>query len=405
MNWSSERSCSSSADVELLENLLGVHGLRFAHAAAYGSPHDGDDASRGPSSGSHRRSCVERATHDALHALARVRARARVRRLRRAVALVDRRPRGLLGLDLGVLRRPGELRARCSPTRSMPGAEWFTGAELSYPEHIFRDRPGDRVAIRHASELRELGEWTWDELREQTARVAAGLKAMGVERGDRVVAYMPNIPETIAAFLATASLGAVWSSCSPDFGARSVVDRFAQIEPKVLLDGRRLPLRRQGPRPQRADRARAGRDAVARAHGDARLPRRGRRRLGRGFPPTDEAARVRARAVRPPAVGPLLLGHDRPAEGDRALAGRDPARAPQEAEPARRRAGGRPRLLVHHDRLDDVELPRRRAAHGRLDRALRRQPRHARHGRAVGPRRGDRHDLLRHQRRATSPPA
>jgi acetoacetyl-CoA synthetase len=118
---------------------------------------------------------------------------------------------------------------------SMPGAKWFTGAEVSYPEHIFRDKPGDRVAIRHASELREPGEWTWDELREQTARVAAGLRAMGVGRGDRVVAYMPNIPETIAAFLATASLGAVWSSCSPDFGARSVVDRFAQIEPKVLL--------------------------------------------------------------------------------------------------------------------------------------------------------------------------
>ncbi|MDQ1741475.1 MAG: acetoacetyl-CoA synthetase [Pseudonocardiales bacterium] len=118
---------------------------------------------------------------------------------------------------------------------SMPGATWFTGAELSYPEHLFRDKPGDRVAIRHASEVRELGEWTWEELREQTARVAAGLRSMGVERGDRVVAYMPNIPETIAAFLATASLGAVWSSCSPDFGARSVVDRFAQIEPKVLL--------------------------------------------------------------------------------------------------------------------------------------------------------------------------
>src|SRR5215210_2767846 len=118
---------------------------------------------------------------------------------------------------------------------SMPGAKWFTGAEVSYPEHLFRDKPGDRVALRHASELRELGEWTWDELREHTARIAAGLRALGVERGDRVVAYMPNIPETIAAFLATASLGAVWSSCSPDFGARSVVDRFAQIEPKVLL--------------------------------------------------------------------------------------------------------------------------------------------------------------------------
>src|SRR5918997_374956 len=121
------------------------------------------------------------------------------------------------------------------PDGSMPGAKWFSGAELSYAEHVFRDRPGDRVAIRHASELRELGEWTWAELRTQTARIAAGLRGMGVERGDRVVAYMPNIPETAAAFYAVASLGAVWSSCSPDFGARSVVDRFAQIEPKVLL--------------------------------------------------------------------------------------------------------------------------------------------------------------------------
>ena len=77
------------------------------------------------------------------------------------------------------------------------------------------------MALRHASELRDPGEWTWDELRAQTARVRAGLQAMGIERGDRVVAYMPNIPETIAAFFATASLGAVWSSCSPDFGARS----------------------------------------------------------------------------------------------------------------------------------------------------------------------------------------
>ena len=121
------------------------------------------------------------------------------------------------------------------PDGSMPGATWFSGAEISYPEHIYRDKPGDRVAIRHASELRDPGEWTWDELRAQTARIRAGLREMGIERGDRVVAYMPNIPETLAAFHAVASLGAVWSSCSPDFGARSVIDRFAQIEPKVLL--------------------------------------------------------------------------------------------------------------------------------------------------------------------------
>src|SRR4051812_33861225 len=119
--------------------------------------------------------------------------------------------------------------------REMPGAEWFPGVTLSYAKHIFRGKDGDAVAIRHASELRELGEWTWDQLRTETARIAAGLRRLGVTRGDRVVAYMPNIPETVAAFLACASIGATWSSASPDFGARSVVDRFAQIEPKVLL--------------------------------------------------------------------------------------------------------------------------------------------------------------------------
>jgi acetoacetyl-CoA synthetase len=120
-------------------------------------------------------------------------------------------------------------------SREMPGVEWFPGAQLSYARHVFRGKDDAEVAIRHASELRGLGEWTWGELRDRTARIATGLRRLGVAEGDRVVAYMPNIPETIAAFLACASIGATWSSCSPDFGARSVVDRFAQIEPKVLL--------------------------------------------------------------------------------------------------------------------------------------------------------------------------
>jgi acetoacetyl-CoA synthetase len=119
--------------------------------------------------------------------------------------------------------------------REMPGAQWFAGATLSYPEHILRGRDDAAVAIRHASELRPLAETTWGDLHTLAARIQAGLRDLGVGRGDRVVAYMPNIPETIAAFLAVAGLGAIWSSCSPDFGARSVIDRFAQIEPKVLL--------------------------------------------------------------------------------------------------------------------------------------------------------------------------
>ena len=108
--------------------------------------------------------------------------------------------------------------------------------------------------------------------------------------------------------------------------------------------------------------------------------------------------RLRAGPVRPSALGPLLVGDHRPAEGDRPGPRRDPARAPEEAPPARRRAGGRPRLLVHDHRLDDVELPRRGAADARLDRPLRRQPGPPGHGRALGPRRASRDHLLRHQR-------
>src|SRR3954467_3113334 len=126
-------------------------------------------------------------------------------------------------------------------SREMPGAQWFPNTSLNYAEHVFAGKRDEEVAILHASELRELGELSWGELRRQVAAVAAGLRALGVERVDRVVAYIPNLPEAVVAFLATASLGAVWSSCSPDFGPASVVDRFAQIEPKVLfaVDGYR----------------------------------------------------------------------------------------------------------------------------------------------------------------------
>jgi acetoacetyl-CoA synthetase len=120
-------------------------------------------------------------------------------------------------------------------SREMPGAEWFPGARLNFAEHVLRPRVDGDVAIRHASELRPLDSATQGELREQVAQLAEGLRSLGVGIGDRVVAYLPNIPEAVAAQLACASIGAIWSSCSPDFGARSVIDRFAQIEPRVLL--------------------------------------------------------------------------------------------------------------------------------------------------------------------------
>jgi acetoacetyl-CoA synthetase len=121
-------------------------------------------------------------------------------------------------------------------SREMPGAEWFAGARLNYAEHLIgRDEDRDRVAVIAESQTREPSQLTFGELREQVAAARAGLLALGVGPGDRVVAYLPNIPETLVAFIAAASLGAIWAACAPEFGARSVIDRFAQIEPKVLL--------------------------------------------------------------------------------------------------------------------------------------------------------------------------
>ncbi|GAC1518730.1 MAG: acetoacetate--CoA ligase [Thermoleophilaceae bacterium] len=124
---------------------------------------------------------------------------------------------------------------RVLASSQMPGADWFRGAQLNYAEHVFRGKADDTVALIHRSEARELAETTWGELSDQVARAAAGMRSLGVERGDRVAAYMPNIAETVVAFLAVASIGAIWSSAAPEFGASSVIDRFAQIEPKLLI--------------------------------------------------------------------------------------------------------------------------------------------------------------------------
>ena len=121
--------------------------------------------------------------------------------------------------------------------REMPGARWFPGATLNYAENVLR-MPGraddDLVVIAH-SQTRAPVTLTAAELREQVRRARAGLRRLGVRRGDRVAAYAPNIPETYVLMLATASLGAVFSSCAPEFGTRSVTDRWQQIEPKVLV--------------------------------------------------------------------------------------------------------------------------------------------------------------------------
>lgn len=130
---------------------------------------------------------------------------------------------------------------RVLASRKMPGAEWFPGARLNYAQHVLRqERPGTN-AVMFLSESTPLAGMPWEEFAGQVRILATRLRALGIRPGDRVVAYMPNIPQTIIAMLATTSIGALWSSCSPDFGSRGVLDRFAQLAPKVLfcVDGYR----------------------------------------------------------------------------------------------------------------------------------------------------------------------
>jgi acetoacetyl-CoA synthetase len=116
----------------------------------------------------------------------------------------------------------------------MPGARWFHGTRLNFAENLLRG-PDAEPALVFRNERSQRRELSWRELRAEVARVAAGLRAEGIGPGDRVAGYLPNLPETAIAMLATASVGATWTSCSPDFGIRGVLDRFGQVEPKVLF--------------------------------------------------------------------------------------------------------------------------------------------------------------------------
>jgi acetoacetyl-CoA synthetase len=118
--------------------------------------------------------------------------------------------------------------------KKMPGAKWFPGSRLNFTENLLRFRD-DQTALVFRGEDRVTRKMTYAELYDETARVARSLKSAGIQSGDRVAGFMPNMPETIIAMLAAASIGATWSSCSPDFGTKGVLDRFGQIEPKVLF--------------------------------------------------------------------------------------------------------------------------------------------------------------------------
>ncbi|WP_026756968.1 acetoacetate--CoA ligase [Sediminimonas qiaohouensis] len=119
--------------------------------------------------------------------------------------------------------------------REMPGAEWFPGARLNYAAQVMRHVRPDRAAIIHQAEDGTTTELSWQQMQAEVSGLASALRDMGVHPGDRVVGYLPNTPQTVVAFLAAASVGAVWSLCAPDMGAATVLDRFRQIDPKVIF--------------------------------------------------------------------------------------------------------------------------------------------------------------------------
>lgn len=129
--------------------------------------------------------------------------------------------------------------------RVMPGAKWFTGARVNYAEHLLRHEAraaAGEVAIHHLSENRALATVSWQELGARVRKLATRLRALGIRPGDRVVSYMPNVPETTVAMIAALAVGAVWSSAAPEFGTKTVTERFAQIEPSLIFvcDGYRF---------------------------------------------------------------------------------------------------------------------------------------------------------------------
>ena len=273
--------------------------------------------------------------------------------------------------------------ARC------PRPSWFGGGTLNYARNALRHASSapDRIAVRYSAETGRAGALTYAELSREVARVRAGLRALGVTTGDRVAAYLPNSPEALIAMLATASLGAIWSSCSPDFGAHSVIDRFAQISPQGAARRRRLRLRRQEVRPA----ARAGGDrrrsypawkrwsrSTTSAPGQrqwtpARVPVTGWAELGADAGaaepefaevPFDHPLWVLYSSGTTGLPKPIVHGH-----GGIVLEHLKALGLHQDL------GRGGHLLLVHHDRLDDVELPGRRPARGRDRGALRRQRR------------------------------
>ena len=271
--------------------------------------------------------------------------------------------------------------------RDMPGAIWFEGARVNYAEHVLRhESNGDpeRPVLRHMSELRPLAQMSWIELGASVRKLAQQFRDLGIRPGDCVAAYLPNIPEAVIAMLATTAIGAVWSAAAPEFGSKTVVDRFSQISPKLLLvgDGYRyggkdfdrsaeiaeivaaLPsvktvvwldyLNRDAPAPETKPDVLAWNTLLAGA-------RCRRRRL-----------HFRICLRRAPALDLVFIRYDRPAQANCSRPSRNPARALQiSGLSSQSQAWPRDVFLLHH-RVDGVEHADVGAAHERRSGSLRR---------------------------------
>ncbi len=248
----------------------------------------------------------------------------------------------------------------------MPGARFFPDAKLNFAENLLRHRHGsDALVFWGEDKVRR--RLSGADLHEAVSRMQQAFAAAGVGEGDRVAAFMPNMPETLVAMLAAASLGATFTSCSPDFGVQGVLDRFGQVEPKVLVccDGyyyngkvvetlaRIAEVAKQLPSAKRVV-------VVPYVTEKPQISGVPRAVLLEQFLAHYEpmANRVQADAVQPSALYPVLERHHRRSQVHRARRGRRAAAAPEGAPAARRPQAGRPALLLHDLRLDDVELAR-----------------------------------------------
>ena len=251
----------------------------------------------------------------------------------------------------------------------IPGGRFFPDAMLNFTENLLRRR-GDSPAIISSTETGREVTLSHDELRDAVGRAANALRASGIVAGDRIAAIAANTPETVIASLGAAAIGAVWSSCSPDFGVQGILDRFGQIGPRLLLTVDGYTYGGKGfDCLQKAATVAAALPSVKQVVIQS-PPRRGwsfdswRRPLGRLGSRRIAPARLRAASLRSAALHPVFVRNDGRAEVHRPRGRRHAAPAPQGASAALRHPAGRPGVLFHDVRLDDVELAGDRARVG-----------------------------------------